>query len=54
MQPKILIADDEPRSPRALSAILEDEGYAVDVAADGQKALDMLTARSATAWCSPT
>jgi DNA-binding NtrC family response regulator len=40
---KILIADDERAIAAGLSAILEDEGYAVDVAGDGQTALDRLT-----------
>jgi DNA-binding NtrC family response regulator len=41
---KILIADDEAAITTGLSAILEDAGYAVDVVADGQKALDKLIA----------
>src|SRR5215208_6991053 len=41
---KILIADDEKAITTGLSAILEDEGYQVEVADDGQKALDMLAA----------
>src|SRR4028118_817532 len=44
MPQKLLIADDEQKSVVPLTAILEVEGYAVDTAADGQKALDMLTA----------
>ncbi|HEX6536412.1 MAG TPA: sigma-54 dependent transcriptional regulator [Gemmatimonadaceae bacterium] len=40
---KILIADDERAITEGLSAILQDEGYPVDVAVDGQKALDRLT-----------
>src|ERR1051325_6486223 len=40
---KVLIADDEPSITAGLSAILSDEGYSVDVANDGQKALDRLT-----------
>jgi DNA-binding NtrC family response regulator len=43
-QAKILIADDEAAITTGLSAILEDAGYAVDVVADGQKALDKLGA----------
>ncbi len=39
---KILIADDERSITDGLSAILSDEGYTVDVAVDGQKALDQL------------
>ena len=42
-KPKILIADDEQAITGGLSAILEDEGYVVEVAADGQKALDRLS-----------
>src|SRR5581483_11381623 len=41
---KILIADDERTITEGLSAILQDEGYTVDVALDGQRALDRLTA----------
>ncbi|HYD52765.1 MAG TPA: response regulator, partial [Gemmatimonadaceae bacterium] len=41
---RILIADDEKAITTGLSAILEDAGYAVDIADDGQKALDMLSA----------
>ncbi|MDQ3996900.1 MAG: sigma-54 dependent transcriptional regulator, partial [Gemmatimonadota bacterium] len=43
---KILIADDEKQITTGLSAILTDEGYEVDVADDGQKALDRLSADS--------
>jgi two-component system response regulator HydG len=39
---KILIADDEQAITSGLSAILSDEGYSVDIAADGQKALERL------------
>src|SRR5260370_37701908 len=41
---KVLIADDETSITSGLSAILSDEGYSVDVANDGQKALERLTA----------
>src|SRR4051812_43122599 len=40
---KVLIADDETSITSGLSAILADEGYTVDVANDGQKALERLT-----------
>ena len=40
---KILIADDETTITTGLSAILSDEGYDVEIASDGQKALDRLT-----------
>jgi DNA-binding NtrC family response regulator len=42
-QAKILIADDERSITDGLSAILSDEGYTVDVAVDGQKALERLS-----------
>lgn len=42
--PKILLADDEAAITAGLSAILIDEGYTVDVVADGQQALDKLAA----------
>src|SRR3712207_8381755 len=37
-QANILIADDERAIAAGLSAILEDEGYGVDVVGDGQSA----------------
>jgi DNA-binding NtrC family response regulator len=40
---KILIADDEQAITAGLSAILADEGYAIDIAPDGQKALERLS-----------
>jgi len=40
---KVLIADDEQSITAGLSAILSDEGYAVEIAPDGQKALDRLS-----------
>jgi DNA-binding NtrC family response regulator len=39
---KVLIADDETSITAGLSAILADEGYNVEVANDGQKALERL------------
>ena len=42
-QGRILIADDEAAIANGLSAILSDEGYQVEVAADGQKALERLS-----------
>jgi DNA-binding NtrC family response regulator len=41
---KILIADDEQAITSGLSAILSDEGYSIDIAPDGQKALERLQA----------
>jgi DNA-binding NtrC family response regulator len=45
-QGKILIADDERAITDGLSAILTDEGYTVDVAVDGQKALERLSSEA--------
>src|ERR671927_1852885 len=42
-QGRILIADDEAAIANGLSAILADEGFEVEVAADGQKALERLS-----------
>jgi DNA-binding NtrC family response regulator len=41
---KILIADDEKAITAGLGAILSDEGYGIEIAEDGQKALDRLAA----------
>lgn len=41
---KILIADDEKAITSGLAAILGDEGYGIEIAEDGQKALDRLAA----------
>src|SRR5690349_1295539 len=40
---KVLIADDEQSITAGLSAILADEGYSVEIAPDGQKALERLS-----------
>ena len=40
---KVLIADDEQAITSGLSAILSDEGYDVEIAPDGQKALERLS-----------
>ena len=45
-QAKILIADDERSITDGLSAILTDEGYEVEIALDGQRALERLMAES--------
>src|SRR2546423_15242356 len=42
-QGRILVADDEQAIANGLSAILSDAGYEVEVAADGQKALERLS-----------
>ena len=39
--PTVLIADDEPAIVDLLSQFLEDEGYVVECASDGQMALEM-------------
>ncbi|HYJ11763.1 MAG TPA: response regulator, partial [Polyangiaceae bacterium] len=36
---KILVVDDEATARSGLAKLLEQEGYAVDLAADGQEAL---------------
>src|SRR5215213_2601610 len=41
-KPKILIADDDRSITDGLGAILSDEGYEIEVALDGQKAIDRL------------
>ncbi|MDH3679056.1 MAG: response regulator transcription factor [Acidimicrobiia bacterium] len=43
---RILVVEDEPDLSAALSASLRREGYAVDVADDGQSALDRLAVNS--------
>ena len=45
-KPKILIADDDRSITEGLSAILSDEGYEIEVALDGQKAIDRLTSET--------
>jgi len=44
MSASILIADDEPNIVLSLEFVLEEEGYRVRVARDGQEALDALAA----------
>ncbi len=44
MNPKILIVDDEPAVRYALRALLEEEGFAVDEAPDGQAGLERVEA----------
>jgi DNA-binding NtrC family response regulator len=46
VKPYILVIDDEPDIRRLLREILEDEGYAVAEAKDGQSARDSLAART--------
>jgi len=42
MNPSILIADDEPNIVVSLEFVLQEEGYRVRVARDGQEVLDAL------------
>ncbi|MBI5717324.1 MAG: response regulator [Burkholderiales bacterium] len=44
MTASILIADDEPNIVLSLEFVLQEEGYRVRVARDGQEALDALAA----------
>ena len=37
---RILLVEDEPNAARMLAKGLREEGYAVDVAADGESALE--------------
>lgn len=41
---KILVVDDEESARKTLGGILEDEGYSVDTAKDGNKAIEMVKA----------
>lgn len=42
MNPKVLVADDEPNIVISLEYLLKREGYTVIVARDGQEALDAI------------
>lgn len=44
MSPSILIADDEPNIVLSLEFLLQDAGYRVRIARDGQEALDAVAA----------
>lgn len=43
---RILIVDDEPGIRETLRGVLEDEGYAVEAAATGERCLELLAART--------
>jgi DNA-binding NtrC family response regulator len=43
-RPRLLVVDDEATARRALAALLEEEGYEVEVAASGEEALERLSA----------
>ena len=54
---RILVVDDEKLLVKGITFNLENDGYQVDGAYDGQQALDMLRRRnmSAQSWsCAPT
>jgi two-component system, OmpR family, response regulator RpaA len=42
--PKVLVVDDDPDLAAICSLVLEDEGYAIDVATNGADAYDSMTA----------
>ena len=53
MQPRtIFIVDDEPNIRRFLRLTLEDEGYRVEIATNGQEALDRVRRTPRTPSCS--
>ena len=43
--PRVLIVDDDPGVRQAIQWALEDEGFSVEAAADGQAALELATSR---------
>ncbi len=43
MRPSILVVDDDPSIRHLVCALLTGEGYAVEMASDGQAALDCIT-----------
>jgi two-component system alkaline phosphatase synthesis response regulator PhoP len=45
MDLQILVADDEPHITRALSFVLQREGFVVDVAVNGEEALNKIRER---------
>lgn len=42
----VLVVDDDPDIRRVLTEVLEDEGYRVITASDGQRALDLIGAET--------
>lgn len=43
MRPRALVVEDDPTTQRLLAAILEAEGADVDIAGDGEMAIEMLS-----------
>jgi CheY-like chemotaxis protein len=41
---RILVVDDDPHLRGSIAMVLEDEGYTVELASDGQKALESVAA----------
>jgi DNA-binding response OmpR family regulator len=46
MRPTVLIVEDDTATRESLRRVLEDEGYAVDVAVDGEKAVGRLAQKA--------
>lgn len=42
MRPRVLIVEDDPATREALRRVLAEEGYEIDLAADGEKAVGCL------------
>ena len=51
--PTLLVVDDEPQILQVISGILQDEGFEVITAPDGETALKLVGRRPRT-WCSWT
>ena len=49
---KILVADDDQNIAELLRLYLEKEGYAVAIAADGERALEKFSEDAPTLFCS--
>lgn len=45
-RPKVLVAEDDPSVRLTIALVLEDEGFEVVLAEDGERALDMAFTRS--------
>ena len=53
MKPRILVVEDENAIRIALKGLLTREGYEVDLAVDGESAIEQLSSRwSSIAWAS--